>query len=69
MGQTLTNGIYLPAEGERNCYDGLEGNWRSLDGLISTVGGKASASHTHGNITNDGKVGTASKVLISDSNA
>ena len=65
MGQTLTNGIYLPAEGERNCYDGLEGNWRSLDGLISTVAGKASATHTHGNITNDGKVGTAAnKPLI-----
>ena len=65
MGQTLPNGIYLPAEGERNCYDGLEGNWRSLDGLISTVGGKASASHSHGNITNDGKVGTtANKPLI-----
>ena len=48
MGQTLPNGIYLPAEGERNCYDGLEGNWRSLDGLISTVAGKASTSHTHG---------------------
>lgn len=65
MGQTLPNGIYLPAEGERNCYDGLEGNWRSLDSLISTVAGKASATHTHGNISNDGKVGTtANKPLI-----
>ena len=65
MGQTLPNGIYLPAEGERNCYDGLEGNWRSLDSLISTVAGKASATHTHGNISNDGKVGTAAnKPLI-----
>lgn len=34
MGQTLTNGIYLPAEGERNCYEGLAANWTALDGLI-----------------------------------
>ena len=34
MGQTLTNGIYLPAEGERNCYEGLAANWTFLDGMI-----------------------------------
>lgn len=34
MGQTLTNGIFLPNEGERNCYTGLEGNWRAIDGYI-----------------------------------
>lgn len=34
MGQTLTNGLYLPAEGERNCYSGLESNWRALDAVI-----------------------------------
>lgn len=34
MGQTLTNGIYLPAEGERNCYEGLAANWTALDSLI-----------------------------------
>ena len=34
MGQTLTNGIYLPDEGERNCYTGLAANWRALDYLI-----------------------------------
>lgn len=34
MGQTLTYGIYLPAEGERNCYEGLAENWTALDGLI-----------------------------------
>ena len=34
MGQTLTNGIFLPNEGERNCYTGLEANWRALDYLI-----------------------------------
>lgn len=34
MGQTLTNGIFLPNEGERNCYSGLEGNWRAIDEYI-----------------------------------
>lgn len=34
MGQTLTNGVYLPDEGERNCYTGLAENWRALDYLI-----------------------------------
>lgn len=34
MGQTLTNGIFLPNEGERNCYTGLAVNWRALDYLI-----------------------------------
>ncbi len=34
MGQTLTNGIFLPDEGERNCYTGLAENWRALDYLI-----------------------------------
>ena len=41
MGQTLTNGIYLPDEGERNSYSGLEANWRTLDALILTINGKA----------------------------
>jgi hypothetical protein len=41
MGQTLTNGIYLPDEGERNSYPGLEANWRTLDALILTINGKA----------------------------
>lgn len=34
MGQTLTNGIFLPNEGERNCYTGLASNWRAIDGYI-----------------------------------
>ena len=34
MGQTLTNGLYLPDEGERNCYSGLKSNWRALDAVI-----------------------------------
>ena len=72
MGQTLTHGVYLPNEGERNCYSGLASNWRLLDGAIGTVAahttaiaGKADISHSHGNISNDGKVGTAAnKPLI-----
>ena len=54
MGQTLTHGIYLPEEGERNCYNGLAGNWQLLDGAVGTVAehtsqiaGKAPAVHTH----------------------
>ena len=34
MGQTLDNGIYLPSEGERNCYDGLAANWTTLDVVV-----------------------------------
>ena len=33
MGQTLENSIYLPDEGETNCYSGLASNWRALDTL------------------------------------
>lgn len=54
MGQTLTNGIYLPDEGERNCYNGLAANWSILDGAVGTVAehttalsGKAPLVHTH----------------------
>ena len=34
MGQTLTNGIYLPAEGEVRCYNGLASNWTALDAVV-----------------------------------
>lgn len=65
MGQTLNHGVYLPAEGERNCYSGLASNWNLLDTAIGDIAGKASATHSHGNISNDGKVGTtANKPLI-----
>ena len=54
MGQTLTHGIYLPEEGERNCYNGLASNWSILDGAVGTVAehttalsGKAPLVHTH----------------------
>lgn len=36
MGQTLTNGIFLPNEGERNCYTGLAENWRAIDWYIGS---------------------------------
>ena len=54
MGQTLTHGIYLPDEGERNCYNGLAANWSILDGAVGTIAehttalsGKAPLVHTH----------------------
>lgn len=37
MGTTLDNGIYLPDEGERNCYEGLAGNWVALDNHIGST--------------------------------
>ena len=55
MGQTLTHGVYLPDEGERNCYSGLAANWQILDTSVGTIAehtsalaGKANAVHTHG---------------------
>ena len=54
MGQTLTHGVYLPDEGERNCYSGLASNWQLLDGAVGTIAehtsalsGKAPLVHTH----------------------
>ena len=35
MGQTLENGVYLPSEGERNCYAGLKTNWEILDQKVA----------------------------------
>ena len=32
------------------------------------LAGKASSTHTHGNITNDGKLGTASRAVVTDAN-
>ena len=68
MGQTLNHGVYLPAEGERNCYSGLASNWNLLDTALGDIDGKASATHTHGSITNDGKLATANRVLVTDGN-
>ena len=65
MGQTLSHGVYLPNEGERNCYAGLASNWQILNTAVGNIAEKAPLVHTHGNITNDGKVGTdANKPLI-----
>lgn len=36
--------------------------------VFTELGGKANVSHTHGSITNDGKLGTASRVVVTDSN-
>ena len=54
MGQTLTHGVYLPDEGERNCYNGLATNWQLLDNSVGTIAehttalsGKAPLVHTH----------------------
>lgn len=46
MGQTLTNGVYLPDNGERNCYTGLSQNWQKLDNLIGNKGDKVSFAQT-----------------------
>jgi len=46
MGGTLDNGIYLPDQGERNCYNGLKNNWDTLDNLIETVQALSSAGLT-----------------------
>ena len=37
MGTTLDNGTYLPDEGERNCYEGLAGNWVALDNHLGST--------------------------------
>lgn len=34
--------------------------------INTAIGGKAASSHTHGSITNDGKLGTASRVVVTD---
>lgn len=37
MGSTLEHGIYLPSEGEKNCYSGLANNWQAVDTNIGYV--------------------------------
>ena len=72
MGQTLTHGVYLPDEGERNCYSGLAANWQLLDGAVGTVAehttalsGKAPLVHTHtkSDITDFPAYGTAAGTI------
>ena len=37
MGSTLEHGIYLPSEGEKNCYQGLASNWNKVDGALGDI--------------------------------
>lgn len=46
MGQTLPHGVYLPDNGERNCYTGLSQNWQKLDNLIGSHGDTVSFAQT-----------------------
>lgn len=46
MGQTLPHGVYLPDNGERNCYTGLSQNWQKLDNLLGSQGSNVSFSQT-----------------------
>lgn len=64
MGQTLSHGVYLPNEGERNCYAGLASNWQILNTAVGNIAEKAPLVHTHGNISNDGKVGTTANLPL-----
>lgn len=43
MGTTLSHGIYLPNEGERNCYAGLKLNWETLDQKVADISALQSA--------------------------
>ena len=43
MGTTLEHGVYLPDEGERNCYAGLKVNWETLDQKIADISALQSA--------------------------
>lgn len=54
MGQTLTNGLYLPDEGERYCYDGLASNWTILDAVVG--GYNAHIENTTIHITSDERI-------------
>lgn len=47
MGTTLQHGIFLPAEGERNCYAGLASNWTTLDGVVGGYGSHAANLTIH----------------------
>lgn len=54
MGQTLTNGLYLPDEGERYCYDGLASNWTILDAVVG--GYNAHIGNTTIHITSEERI-------------
>ena len=54
MGQTLTNGLYLPDEGERYCYNGLASNWTILDAVVG--GYNAHIENTTIHITSEERI-------------
>lgn len=43
-------------------------NYYTKTEVDTLLAGKASSTHTHGNITNDGKLGTASRAVVTDAN-
>ena len=53
MGQTLSHGVYLPNEGERNCYAGLASNWQILNTAVGAIAEKAPLVHTHAYLTQE----------------
>jgi hypothetical protein len=53
--------VYLPDEGERNCYSGLASNWSILDGAVGTI-----AEHTSALSDKAPLVHTHSKLDITD---
>ena len=72
MGQTLTHGVYLPDEGERNCYAGLAANWQILDTSVGTIAEHTSAlsvkaplvhTHTKSDITDFPAYGNAAGTI------
>ena len=72
MGQTLTHGVYLPDEGERNCYNGLAANWQILDNSVGTIAEHTSAlsckaplvhTHTKSDITDFPVYGTTAGTI------
>lgn len=78
MGQTLTHGVYLPDEGERNCYSGLAANWQILDTSVGTIAANTAAlsekaplvhTHTKSDITDFPAYGNAAGTICEGNDA
>ena len=54
-------------QGEGNATVDLS-NYYTKTETDTLLAGKASSTHSHGNITNDGKLGTASRAVVTDAN-
>ena len=54
-------------QGEGNATVDLN-NYYTKTETDTLLAGKASSTHVHGNITNDGKLGTASRAVVTDAN-